>query len=391
MLTCYGHTVRLRRSDLVYLAFRLAVEDTLSDIELQQDLDDGLDFPLGFLTEVPILEQVPLHVQVDLLAETWNRHRRNQLIEASLLDAAVVFAAFQTAKRIIHDVPEIVLPFLAEGPRNLDPQIIRRADRRLDTIFDDFWDDYDFLMIEEFQDLPPDQARAVKSLMNIPDEAIQPLYDALGRWHVSPNVGANLAGLLTEQEIADTMPLLTHRRPTGSDVPTEQLTGLDDRYHGLTVGPCDPAIAASEAAKCPLVVEIATTRDDFDCSYQEWKEHLRDDVHRALAQKNQRSQAIESSEEIMKQVHLAMTVGLEDGTRIEPWRSSWVVVDRHGFFLHDPDDAAWVADVEDEDLPAMLFASPEEAYAAWLKSCRSAEDRMQRREAALRRLISARS
>jgi hypothetical protein len=62
----------------VYLAFRLAVEDTLSDIELQQDLDDGLDFPLGFLTEVPILEQVPLHVQVDLLAETWNRHRRNQ-------------------------------------------------------------------------------------------------------------------------------------------------------------------------------------------------------------------------------------------------------------------------------------------------------------------------
>jgi len=78
----------------VYLAFRLAVEDTLSDIELQQDLDDDQDFPLGFLTEVPILEQVPLHVQVDLLAETWNRHRQNQLIEASLLDAAVVFAAF---------------------------------------------------------------------------------------------------------------------------------------------------------------------------------------------------------------------------------------------------------------------------------------------------------
>jgi len=367
----------------VYLAFRLAVEDTLSDIELQRDLDDDLDFPLGFLTEVPILEQVPLHVQVDLLAETWNRHRQNQLIEASLLDAAVVFAAFQTAKRIIHDVPEIVRPFLAAGPRNLDRRIVRRADRRLDTIFDEFWDDYDFLMIEDFLDLPPDQAQAIKSLMNIPDEAIQPLYDALGRWHVSPNVGANLAGLLTDQEIADFMPLLTHRKPAGS---YEQLTGLDDQYHGLIVGPCEPAIAASEAAECPLVAEIATTRSDFDCSYQDWKEHLRDDVHRAMAQQNQRSQAIESSEEIMNQVHLAMTVGLEDGTRIEPRRSSWVVVERNGFYLHDPEEAAWVAEMEDEDLPAMLFATPEEAYAAYLQSCRTAEDRRQRRAAALRRL-----
>ena len=104
MLTCYGHTNRLRRSNLVYLAFRLAAEDTVSDIELQQELDEDQDCPLGFLSEVPLLELVPLQVQVDLLAETWNRHRRNQLIAASLLDAAVVFAAFETAKRIIRDM-----------------------------------------------------------------------------------------------------------------------------------------------------------------------------------------------------------------------------------------------------------------------------------------------
>lgn len=386
MLTCYGHTARLPHSDLVYLAFRLAVEETLSDIELQQDLEEELDFPAGYLAEVPILEQVPLQVQVDLLAETWNRHQRTELIEASLLDAAVVYAAFCTAKRIIHEMPEVVMPFLAGGPRRSDPRIIRRAGPRLVEMFDAFWDDYDFLLISDFQDMSPERAQDIKSHMNIPDEAIQPLYDALGRWHASPDVGGNLAGLLTADEIADAMPLLTRRRPAGSDVATEQLTGLDDQYHGLTVGPCDPATAATEAAECPLVVEIGTTRDDFDCSYEEWLEHLRGDVQRAMGERDQRGKAFEWSGDIMKKVYAAMTDGLEDGTRIEQWQGRWIVVDRHGFFLHDPNDTAWVADVEDEDLPAMLFASPEEAYAAWLRSCQSANDRMQRREAALRRL-----
>ena len=37
--------------------------------------------------------------------------------------------------------------------------------------------------------------------MRISDEAIQPLYDALARWHVSPDVAANLQGLLTDDEM----------------------------------------------------------------------------------------------------------------------------------------------------------------------------------------------
>ena len=101
MLTCYGHEIRLPNDDLAYLAFRLAVQETLSDIELYRDLEEEPDYPAGYLSEVPFLEHVPLQVQVDLLAETWNRHQQTELIEASLLDAAIVYAACQTAARIM--------------------------------------------------------------------------------------------------------------------------------------------------------------------------------------------------------------------------------------------------------------------------------------------------
>src|SRR5208283_1244747 len=108
MLTCYGHTVRLPQNDLAYLAFRLAVQETLTDIELCRDLEeDEPDFTAGYLSEVPFLEQVPPPVQIDLLADTWARHRQPDFIEASLLDAAIVYAACETAGRIICDMPEV--------------------------------------------------------------------------------------------------------------------------------------------------------------------------------------------------------------------------------------------------------------------------------------------
>ncbi|HUT95954.1 MAG TPA: hypothetical protein VMY37_41255 [Thermoguttaceae bacterium] len=66
MRTCYGHSVRLPRGDLAYLAFRLALQKTLSDIELHLDLEEEPDPPAGCLIEVPFLKQVPMQVQVDL-------------------------------------------------------------------------------------------------------------------------------------------------------------------------------------------------------------------------------------------------------------------------------------------------------------------------------------
>ena len=215
MLTCYGHTVRLPQNDLAYVAFRLALQETLTDIELQRELEDEPDLPTGYLSEVPFLEQVPLPVQVDLLADAWARHCKPDFIEASLLDAAVVYAVCETAGRVIDDMPEVAVAWLKEGPRKVPPRIFKRASHRLDELFEAFWDDRDFLLIEEFQDLSPDHARHLKEILRLPDEAIEPMYAALERWNVSPNVAANLAGLMTDAEIAEAMPLLAAdvRRP----------------------------------------------------------------------------------------------------------------------------------------------------------------------------------
>ena len=155
MLTCYGHSVRLPQDDLAYSAFRLALQETLSDIELHLDLEEEPDPPVGYLTEVPFLEQVPLPVQVDLLADAWARHHRPELTEASLLDAAVVYAACMTAGRLIEDMPDVAVVMLRDGPRKVNPRIIRRASIRLDEMFERFWDDRDFLLIDEWQDPPP--------------------------------------------------------------------------------------------------------------------------------------------------------------------------------------------------------------------------------------------
>ena len=219
MLTCYGNTVRLPRNDPAYVAFRLALQETLLDIELYRDLGEEPDVPTGYLSEVPFLEQVPLPVQVDLLAETWARHHKPDLIEASLLDAAIVYAACGAAGRIICDMPEVAVAWLQGGPRKVSPRIIKRAPQRLEELFEDFWDDRDFLLIEEFQDLSPDHARHLKDMLRLPDEVIEPMYAALERWNVSPNVAVNLVGLLTNAEIAEAMPLLKAdvQRPSKGD------------------------------------------------------------------------------------------------------------------------------------------------------------------------------
>ena len=52
----------------------------------------------------------------------------------------------------------MAMAMLRDGPRKVPPRIIRRACYRLEKMFDLLRDDRDFLLIEEFQDLPPDHA-----------------------------------------------------------------------------------------------------------------------------------------------------------------------------------------------------------------------------------------
>jgi hypothetical protein len=209
MLICYHNQARLPQNDLVYLAFLFALHETVAEIELLTDLEDDDDMPAGFLATIPFLQPVPLHVQVELLGKSWTRHRASTRFEATLLDAAVVYAALMVGTRVVNDEPELAVAWLKDDHRKINPRILHRAPERLEELFDRWWDDRDFLMLEDFYDLPPEQAEFVKAQMRIPDEMVKPMFDVLERGRVSPDVGDKLAGLLPPQEIEHVVPILT--------------------------------------------------------------------------------------------------------------------------------------------------------------------------------------
>jgi hypothetical protein len=198
MLTCYGHEVRPPQNDLAYVGFRLAALDTLCQMDACHGPGD--EDIHGYLAEVPILEQVAPAVQVGLLADAWRLHQAPELHEASLLDAAVVYAAFCTAGRIVNDEFELARTWLKAGPRRVRCRLTGRTPGRLHGLFFEFWDDEDFLSLSELQDLAPEHARRVRELMRWPDETIQEMEEVLTRWRASPTVLTNLEGLLTADE-----------------------------------------------------------------------------------------------------------------------------------------------------------------------------------------------
>jgi hypothetical protein len=59
----------------------------------------------------------------------------------------------------------------------------------------------DFLLLGQFEDLPPWLAEEMHEELGITAADLEPLFDALGRWHPSPEMSQHLAGLLTEREI----------------------------------------------------------------------------------------------------------------------------------------------------------------------------------------------
>jgi hypothetical protein len=133
-----------------------------------------------------------------------------------------------------------------------------------------------------------------------------------------------------------------------------------------------------------------TDNDDFDCSHGEWVEQLRADVRCAadegVAHGPSPTAKLSNDPLLAARIKRAKTVGLEDGTRIEARDDGWVVIDSFYSYLVDPEDAAWVAGDNDEDMPPAIFPSAEAAYRAWERSEETSAARMQRREEALKRL-----
>lgn len=74
----------------------------------------------------------------------------------------------------------------------------------------------------------------------------------------------------------------------------------------------------------------------------------------------------------------SVTEGLDDGSRIRSHRRGWVVVDRSGLFLADPNSATWVMSARSKKMPPALFPTAAAAYLAWMQSQEAAKDRTAR-------------
>jgi len=59
----------------------------------------------------------------------------------------------------------------------------------------------DFLVISQFEDLPPDEARRLKDELCLDQDRLDELFGVLGRWKVTPGFARRLEGLLSRQEI----------------------------------------------------------------------------------------------------------------------------------------------------------------------------------------------
>src|SRR6266540_5571336 len=115
-----------------------------------------------------------------------------------------------------------------------------------------FWDD-DYARADHFLDADPETSRVELQRCGIADD----YYTALAP---DPDEEGLEAARRTLREV------------TGRPEPTEEqlLSGFEDCYHGLLVGPCDAETIALESA-CPLIEEVGVPDPDgFDCSYAEW-------------------------------------------------------------------------------------------------------------------------
>jgi len=207
----YADQPRLPQTVLAYVAFRLCYFDLLTDLDTEamvgtSDFDDA---PFGFLTQVPFFQTVPPAVQLDLLASVWAKHHSPQVQPAMLIDAAVLWAIFNDAGRIGLEVWEGNLALLLDdGPRSVTVTMDESLDEQWKEMFDEFWDDVDFLSLEDMQDMPPDDAKALREQFGIPEEWVDAMFAVLNRARASEAILNNLRGLLADTEIEDHRNLL---------------------------------------------------------------------------------------------------------------------------------------------------------------------------------------
>ena len=190
----------LPKSDLTYLAYRVSFQETLERIVLSRQVNDGNGL-FGYLTEVPFLRAVAPHVQLDLLAECWQRHFSKREYEATLIEESIIYAICETAARIAEDEPTVITHGLITGPRTTRIKVDSFLPGELRNLHLRLANEGDFLLISQFEDMQPDDARDLKIQFGLEAHRFEAMFDVLGRWAVEPGMVANLQGLLTEREI----------------------------------------------------------------------------------------------------------------------------------------------------------------------------------------------
>ena len=200
MLTICNHC--LPNNALSYLAFRVACLDTLERMVLARQFDADLTDGFGFLTEVPFLRAVPPQVQLDLLAETWHKHSRRERVAGDLLDESVLFGVCETAARVAEQDLAQLRTWTESAPRRTSVSFKPALAQKLRQLHLSLPNEGDFLLISQFEDLPPFEALRLKAEFGLEPSQCEPLFEVLGRWHVTPGFAGRLTGLLTEREIA---------------------------------------------------------------------------------------------------------------------------------------------------------------------------------------------
>ncbi len=203
-----------------YLAFRVAFLDTMERIALARQFGPEAAEGFGFLTEVPFFRAVPPQVQLDLLSETWRKHIhcRERLI-ASLVDEAVLFAVCENAARVAEQEPSQMKFWGEAGPRRAAVSSKGSLADRLRKVHLSLPNEGDFLLISQFEDLPPFEGLALKAQFGLEPRRCDEMFDVLGRWHVTAGFAGRLTGLLTEREIGQ----------AAASVRTAQMIGCESR------------------------------------------------------------------------------------------------------------------------------------------------------------------
>jgi len=202
MCIIFANNAILPQTDVSYLVFRIAFCETLERITLARHFPSSPQDGFGFLTEVPFLSNVSPAVQLDLLAATWERHNSDHPVEATLLDESVIYAACERAAWCLeNESPAIIKRYLQGGPQIIDWSRLEEWADMFRKLHLGVSADADFLLISQFEDMPPVVAAEIKEEWSVDPSRIEPLFEALGEWHPSPEMRNRLSGLLTKREI----------------------------------------------------------------------------------------------------------------------------------------------------------------------------------------------